>query len=116
MKAEDGGKIGEVLGYPVFATTKISADNYLIGDFSQLAIANWGGLEIAKNDFYDELVQLYQLKILSYQISSPKFGRFLSNDPFEHLRTDSKLIQNCIFWNHLVGETRVTQFWNFCQI
>ena len=54
MKAEDGGKIGEVLGYPVFATTKISADNYLIGDFSQLAIANWGGLEIAKNDFYDD--------------------------------------------------------------
>ena len=54
MKAEDGGKIGEVLGYPVFATTKISADNYLIGDFSQLAIAQWGGLEIAKNDFYDD--------------------------------------------------------------
>ena len=54
MKAEDGGKIGEVLGYPVYATTKIAADNYLIGDFSQLAIANWGGLEIAKNDFYDD--------------------------------------------------------------
>jgi len=54
MKAEDGGKIGEVLGYPVYATTKISADNYIIGDFSQLAIANWGGLEIAKNDFYDD--------------------------------------------------------------
>jgi hypothetical protein len=54
MKAEDGGKIGEVLGYPVFATTKISADKHLIGDFSQLAIANWGGLEIAKNDFYDD--------------------------------------------------------------
>lgn len=54
MKAEDGGKIGEVLGYPVFATTKIAADNYIIGDFTQLAIANWGGLEIAKNDFYDD--------------------------------------------------------------
>ena len=54
MKAEEGGKIGELLGYPVYATTKISADNYLIGDFSQLAIANWGGLEIAKNDFYDD--------------------------------------------------------------
>jgi HK97 family phage major capsid protein/HK97 family phage prohead protease len=54
MKAEDGGKIGEVLGYPVYATTKIAADNYIIGDFTQLAIANWGGLEIAKNDFYDD--------------------------------------------------------------
>jgi len=54
MKAEEGGKIGELLGYPVYATTKISADNYLIGDFSQLAIASWGGLEIAKNDFYDD--------------------------------------------------------------
>ena len=63
-----------------------------------------------KNDFYDELVQLYQLKILSYQISSPKFGRFLSNDPFEHLRTDSKLIQNSIFSNPLVGETRSLSF------
>jgi len=54
MKAEDGGKIGELLGYPVYATTKIAADNYIIGDFTQLAIAQWGGLEIAKNEFYDD--------------------------------------------------------------
>ena len=41
------------MGYPVYATNKISADNYLLGDFRQLAIATWGGLELSKNYFYD---------------------------------------------------------------
>jgi HK97 family phage major capsid protein len=54
MKAEDGGKIGELLGYPVYASSKLAADTYIMGDFSQLAIAQWGGLEISKNDFYDD--------------------------------------------------------------
>jgi HK97 family phage major capsid protein len=54
MKAEDGGKIGELLGYPVYASSKLAVDTYIMGDFSQLAIAQWGGLEISKNDFYDD--------------------------------------------------------------
>ena len=41
------------MGYPVYVTSKISADTYLMGDFSQLAVATWGGLELAKDDFYD---------------------------------------------------------------
>ena len=54
LKAEQGGKIGEIMGYPVYATSQLTADNYLVGDFSHLAVANWGGLEISKNDFYDD--------------------------------------------------------------
>ena len=53
MKAESNGKVGTFMGYPVYATSKISADTYLMGDFSHLAIASWGGLELAKDDFYD---------------------------------------------------------------
>ena len=53
MRAEADGRIGSFMGYPVYVTNKISADNYLLGDFRQLAIATWGGLELSKNDFYD---------------------------------------------------------------
>ena len=53
MRAEPDGRVGTFMGYPVFATSKISADNYLLGDFRQLAIASWGGLELGKNDYYD---------------------------------------------------------------
>ena len=53
MRAEADGRIGTFMGYPVYATSKISADNYLLGDFRQLAIASWGGLELGKNDYYD---------------------------------------------------------------
>ncbi|MDA9902963.1 phage major capsid protein [Gammaproteobacteria bacterium] len=53
MKADSNGKVGTFMGYPVYATSKISPDNYLMGDFSHLAIASWGGLELAKDDFYD---------------------------------------------------------------
>ena len=53
MRAEADGRVGTFMGYPVFATSKISADNYLLGDFRQLAIASWGGLELGKNDYYD---------------------------------------------------------------
>ena len=53
MKAEGNGRIGSFMGYPVYVTSKISADTYLMGDFSQLAVATWGGLELSKDDFYD---------------------------------------------------------------
>ena len=53
MKPEADGRIGSFMGYPVCVTNKIAADTYLMGDFSQLAIASWGGLELAKDDFYD---------------------------------------------------------------
>ncbi len=53
MNAEGNGRIGSFMGYPVFVTSKISPDTYLMGDFSQLAVATWGGLELAKDDFYD---------------------------------------------------------------
>ena len=53
MKAEENGRIGSFMGYPVYVTSKISADTYLMGDFSQLAVATWGGLELSKDDFYD---------------------------------------------------------------
>ena len=53
MKADTKGLVGTFMGYPVYATSKISPDNYLMGDFSHLAIASWGGLELAKDDFYD---------------------------------------------------------------
>ena len=52
MGVEDG-YIGRFMGYPVCATSNISEDTYLMGDFSQLAVATWGGLELAKDDFYD---------------------------------------------------------------
>ena len=53
MKAESDGRIGSFMGYPVYVTSKITVNNYLMGDFRQLAIASWGGLELAKDDFYD---------------------------------------------------------------
>ena len=53
MNAESDGRIGSFMGYPVYVTSKISADNYLLGDFRQLAIASWGGLELGKDEFYD---------------------------------------------------------------
>ena len=53
MNAEGDGRIGSFMGYPVFVTSKIAANTYLMGDFSQLAVATWGGLELAKDDFYD---------------------------------------------------------------
>ena len=53
MKSEEDGRVGTFMGYPVYATSKVTADNYLLGDFRELAIANWGGLELSKNEFYD---------------------------------------------------------------
>ena len=53
MNAESDGRIGSFMGYPVYVTSKISADTYLMGDFRELAVATWGGLELAKDDFYD---------------------------------------------------------------
>ena len=53
MNAESDGRIGSFMGYPVYVTSKISADTYLMGDFRELAVATWGGLELSKNDFYD---------------------------------------------------------------
>ena len=52
-KAEADGRIGSFMGYPVYVTNKISADTYLMGDFRQLAVASWGGLELSKDDHYD---------------------------------------------------------------
>ena len=52
MGVEDG-YIGRFMGYPVCATSGITENTYLMGDFSQLAVATWGGLELAKDDFYD---------------------------------------------------------------
>ena len=54
MKAEQDGRIGTFNGYPVYATSACTADNYIMGDFRELAIATWGGIEISKNDFYDD--------------------------------------------------------------
>lgn len=54
MKAEADGRVGTFNGYPVFATNSVTVDNYIMGDFRELAIASWGGIEISKNDFYDD--------------------------------------------------------------
>ncbi|MDC0961987.1 phage major capsid protein [Gammaproteobacteria bacterium] len=54
MKAEADGRIGTFNGYPVFVTNAVTVDNYIMGDFRELAIASWGGIEISKNDFYDD--------------------------------------------------------------
>ena len=54
MKAEADGRIGTFNGYPVFVTNAVTVDNYIMGDFRELAIASWGGIEINKNDFYDD--------------------------------------------------------------
>ena len=54
MKAETDGRVGTFNGYPVFASNAVTADNYILGDFRELAIASWGGIEISKNDFYDD--------------------------------------------------------------
>lgn len=53
MKAEVDGRIGTFNGYPVFASNAVTADNYILGDFRELAIASWGGIEISKNEFFD---------------------------------------------------------------
>jgi len=67
MEAEVDGKIGSIMGYPVYASSQLTADNYLVGDFSHLAVANWGGLEINKNEFYDDRRFLCSLNaILSF--------------------------------------------------
>ena len=54
MEIGEGGLVGSMMGFPVYASTKISADNYLMGDFSYLAVGNWGGIEVAMNPFYDD--------------------------------------------------------------
>ncbi len=54
MKAEADGRVGTFKGYPVFVTNAVTVDNYIMGDFRELAIASWGGIEISKNDFYDD--------------------------------------------------------------
>jgi len=54
MKAEQDGRIGTFNGYPVYATSACTVDNYIMGDFRELAIATWGGIEVSKNDFYDD--------------------------------------------------------------
>ena len=53
MSSEADGRIGTFMGYPVYATSAVTVNNYLLGDFRELAIANWGGLELSKNEFYD---------------------------------------------------------------
>ena len=54
MDAKEDGRIGTFNGYPVFSTTACTADTYILGDFKELAIAYWGGIEISKNDFFDD--------------------------------------------------------------
>ena len=54
MKAEEDGRVGSFNGYPVYATNSVTADNYILGDFRELAIASWGGIEVSKNEFYDD--------------------------------------------------------------
>lgn len=54
MEIGEGGLVGTMMGFPVYATTKISADTYLMGDFSYLALGNWGGIEVAMNPFFDD--------------------------------------------------------------
>ena len=54
MEIGEGGLVGSMMGFPVYATTKISADTYLMGDFSYLALGNWGGIEVAMNPFFDD--------------------------------------------------------------
>ena len=54
MEIRDNCYVGSMMGFPVYATTKISADNYLMGDFSYLAIGQWGGIEISLNPFFDD--------------------------------------------------------------
>jgi len=53
MSKDDDGRIGTFNGYPVYATKAVTVNNYLLGDFRELAIANWGGLELSKNEHYD---------------------------------------------------------------
>ena len=54
MNVVEGQQVGTMMGYPVFATTKISPDNYLLGDFSHLAVGEFGGVEISMNPFFDD--------------------------------------------------------------
>ena len=54
MNVMEGSQVGTMMGYPVFATTKISADNYLLGDFSHLAVGEFGGVEVSMNPFFDD--------------------------------------------------------------
>ena len=54
MDVMEGSQIGTMLGYPVFSSSKISADNYLIGDFSHLAVGDFGGIEVSMNPFFDD--------------------------------------------------------------
>ena len=54
MNVVEGQQVGTMMGYPVFATTKISADNYLLGDFSHLAVGEFGGIEVSMNPFFDD--------------------------------------------------------------
>tara|TARA_Y100000114_G_scaffold93423_1_gene86827 strand:- start:231 stop:1880 length:1650 start_codon:yes stop_codon:yes gene_type:complete len=54
MEVGVDNQVGTMLGYPVFATSKISEDNYLLGDFSHLALGFWGGINVAMNPFFDD--------------------------------------------------------------
>ncbi len=42
------------------STTKISADNYLLGDFSHLAVGEFGGIEVSMNPFFCMTEDLFQ--------------------------------------------------------
>ena len=44
----------EMEEYEGYINNAVTVDNYIMGDFRELAIASWGGIEISKNDFYDD--------------------------------------------------------------
>ena len=54
LSSEQNNVIGRTLGYPTFVTENMTSGKYLVGDFSQAVIAQFGGgLEISIDQHYD---------------------------------------------------------------
>lgn len=77
---------GSVYGYPAYDHTDVTADKVILGDFSQLMVAMWGGIELIVDPYSEKkkgIIELYAQTFADVGVRQP--GCFvIGNDGTDH--------------------------------
>ena len=57
---------GTLDGTPVYSTSNVEAKNFVVGDFSNLAIGSWGGLDIVVDNYTQAVNGMIRLVVNAY--------------------------------------------------
>jgi len=69
------GDSGRIVGYPHIMSNQVTAEEYFFGDFSQLLIGEWGGLEINVDPYTHSLkgkIRYVTFKTVDVAVRQPK--------------------------------------------